>query len=54
VAFLAAHGADVKTWNRANRYGWTPLSIAEGNRVGNFKPAPETLAQLRRVMNAPA
>jgi len=30
AAFLAARGADIKTWNRPNRYGWTPLLIAEG------------------------
>jgi ankyrin repeat protein len=56
AAFLAAPrghpGADIKTWNRANRYGWTPLLIAEGYRVGNFKPAPETIAEIRRIMVA--
>lgn len=54
VAFLASHGADPKLWNRANKYGWTPLQIAEGYRVGNFKPAPETLAELKRVLRSPA
>jgi ankyrin repeat protein len=54
VAFLAAHGAAIRTWNRGNRYGWTPLLIAEGHRVGNFKPAPETIAALRRIMAASA
>lgn len=52
VTFLAQHGAKIQTWNRANHYGWTPLLIAEGYRVGNFKPAPETLAELHRVMAA--
>jgi len=52
VAFLAAHGADIKTWNRANNYGWTPLLIAEGHRVGNFKPAPETIDEIKRIMAA--
>ena len=52
VAFLAGKGADIKTWNRANHYGWTPLLIAEGYRVGNFKQAPETLAEIRRIMIA--
>ena len=50
VAFLASRGADSKIWNRANKVGWTPLQIAEGHRVGNFKPAPETLAELKRVL----
>ena len=52
AAFLAARGADVQTWNRANNYGWTPLLIAEGYRVGNFKPAPETIAEIRRILIA--
>ena len=52
VAFLADRGADIKTWNRANNYGWTPLLIAEGNRVGNFKPAPETIQEIKRIMAA--
>jgi ankyrin repeat protein len=52
VQFLADHGARVEVWNRQNKYGWTPLSIAEGHRVGNFKPSPETLAALHRVMSA--
>lgn len=52
AAFLAARGADIRTWNRANRYGWTPLLIAEGHRVGNFKVAPETIAEIRRIMLA--
>ena len=52
VQLLAAKGARVKVWNRKNKYGWTPLSIAEGHRPGNFKPSPETLAALQRVMLA--
>jgi ankyrin repeat protein len=52
VRFLAAHGADITIWNRTNRYGWTPLRIAQGYRVGNFKPAAETEAALREVMVA--
>jgi len=52
VAFLAERGADIKIWNQVNHYGWTPLRIAEGYRVGNFKPAPETIAVLKRVLDA--
>jgi len=52
AALLAERGADIKTWNRANKYGWTPLLIAEGHRVGNFKVAPETIAEIRRIMLA--
>jgi ankyrin repeat protein len=52
VAFLAEHGADINIWNHKNTYGWTPLLIAEGHRVGNFKPAPETIEAIKRVMAA--
>jgi ankyrin repeat protein len=50
VRLLADHGADIAVWNHANRYGWTPLRIAQGYRPGNFKPAPETIAALEQVM----
>ncbi len=50
VTFLAERGAKVDVWNRCNEYGWTPLSIASGTRVGNFKPAPETMAAIESVL----
>ena len=46
VEFLASKGAAVSVWNRKNEYGWTPLTIARGYRIGNFKPSPETVAAL--------
>ena len=49
VQLLADKGAKIEVWNRKNKYGWTPLSIAEGHRPGNFKPSPETIAALQRV-----
>jgi ankyrin repeat protein len=52
VALLADKGARAEVWDRKDRYGWTPLSIAEGHRPGNFKPSPETIEALRRVMPA--
>jgi ankyrin repeat protein len=52
VQLLADKGAKVEIWNRKNKYGWTPLSIAEGHRPGNFKPSAETVAPLRQVMLA--
>jgi uncharacterized protein len=52
VDLLAAKGAKVDVWNRPNKWGWTPLRIAEGYRVGNFKPSPPTLAALHRAMQA--
>ena len=50
VEYLADRGADIKVWNRPNRFGWTPLAIATGYRFGNFKPSTVTIAALRRVM----
>ncbi len=52
VQLLADKGAKIEVWNRKDRYGWTPLSIAEGFRPGNFKPSAETIAAIHRVMRA--
>ena len=52
VQLLANQGARIEIWNRKNKYGWTPLLIAEGHRPGNFKPSAETMAALHRVMLA--
>jgi ankyrin repeat protein len=52
VGFLAAHGAKIDIWNRENKRGWTPLTIAEGYRFGNYKPSPETVAAIQKVMKA--
>lgn len=52
VHFLAENGAKIDAWNTTNRWGWTPLRIAEGYRPGNFKPSFETIAALREVMSA--
>jgi ankyrin repeat protein len=52
VQFLADKGAKIEIWNRKNKYGWTPLLIAEGHRPGNFKPSAETIAALQQVMLA--
>ncbi len=54
VTLLAEKGARIEVWNRKDKFGWTPLSIAEGHRPGNFKPSPETIAALRRVLDAAA
>lgn len=50
VRFLEDHGADIRIWNKKNKYGWTPLLISEGFRPGNFKPAAETIKAVREVM----
>ena len=52
VQFLADKGAKVDVWNRKDRYGWTPLLIAEGFRPGNFKPSAETIEAIRAAMLA--
>ena len=52
VQFLAENGARMEVWNQKNKYGWTPLHIAEGHRPGNFKPSAETIVALRQVMAA--
>jgi ankyrin repeat protein len=53
IGFLAESGARLDVWNRTNKYGWTPLMIAEGHRPGNFKPSAETAAALLALMDAP-
>lgn len=50
VKVLAEHKADIKVWNRKNKWDWTPLMIADGHRPGNFRPAPETIAAIEQVM----
>ncbi len=52
VQFLADRGAKIEVWNRENKYGWTPLLLAEGYRPGNFKPSFETTAAIQKVMRA--
>lgn len=52
VKFLADHGAEASIWNQENEYGWSPLIIATGYRVGNFKPSFETVDAIRAVMLA--
>lgn len=52
VEFLAANGARIDVWNQKDKYGWTPLLIAEGFRPGNFKPSFETIAAIHKVMIA--
>jgi ankyrin repeat protein len=52
VRYLASHGAKPEVWNQPNKQGWTPLTIAEGYRFGNFKPSPPTVAAFLEVMQA--
>ncbi len=50
VPFLADNGAEMNVWNQTNKRGWTPLKIAEGHRPGNFRPSPETVEAIQRLM----
>jgi ankyrin repeat protein len=52
VEFLAGKRAKIEIWNRKNKFGWTPLRIAEGYRFGNYKPSLVTVAAFHRVMSA--
>lgn len=53
VQLLADSGLKIAVWNRENKAGLTPLVIAEGYRPGlNFRPSPDTVAALHRVMLA--
>jgi uncharacterized protein len=52
VEFLAGKGARIDVWNRKNEFGWTPLTIARGYRFGNFKPSPETVVAVEKVLLA--
>ena len=50
VQFLAENGANVEVWNKKNKFGSTPLMLAQGYRPGNFKPSFETVEAIQRVM----
>ena len=52
VQLLADRHADINVWNRKNKWDWTPLLIAQGHRPGNFRPAPDSIAAIERVMQA--
>ncbi|QEG21324.1 ankyrin repeat domain-containing protein [Mariniblastus fucicola] len=50
VTVLTQLGADPNVWNRKNKHGWTPHSIAAGKRPGSLKPSPATTAALDAAM----
>jgi len=53
VQLLADKGAKIAVWNKPNKGGLSPLTIAEGHRPGlNFRPSPETVAALHRALLA--
>jgi ankyrin repeat protein len=49
VRLLAKRGAKREVWDRKNRFGWTPMRIAEGYRFGNYKPSDVTMAAFRQL-----
>ena len=49
VAHLGRRGVDVATCDHRNKYGWSPVMIAQGKRPGSFKPSPETVAALQEI-----
>ncbi|WP_197168066.1 ankyrin repeat domain-containing protein [Neorhodopirellula pilleata] len=51
VGRLSELGTDPDVWNRKNQYGWTPVMIASGQRPGSFKPSPETIAAIERLLD---
>lgn len=52
VQFLADNGAKIEVWNQENKFGSTPLRLAQGYRPGNFKPSFETIEAIERVLLA--
>jgi len=52
VEIFDQRGADINVWNSKNKWGWTPLMIAQGHRPGNFRPEPESIAAIEKVMRA--
>ena len=52
MQFLVDRGASIEVWNNKNKWGWTPLMIAHGHRPGNFRPSPQTIMALEKVMRA--
>lgn len=52
MEFLDKEGADIAIWNERNRYGWTPLLIAQGFRPGNFRPIQYSEDALANIMRS--
>ncbi|HEY2414580.1 MAG TPA: ankyrin repeat domain-containing protein [Pirellulaceae bacterium] len=52
VQLLADRGADIPAWNQKNKWGWTPLMIAQGHRPGNFRPDPATIVAIEKVFRS--
>jgi uncharacterized protein len=54
VKFLAQKGAKSEIWNQKNKFGWTPLMIAEGvQRGNNIRTSALTATAIRELINSP-
>ncbi|PYS53077.1 MAG: hypothetical protein DMG13_13975 [Acidobacteria bacterium] len=59
VRFLAEKGARIDIWNQKNKFGFTPLAIAEGVQRApsgtgdHIRTSAETAAAIREAMNGP-
>ena len=51
---LIDRGAKTSVWNAKNKYGWTPLMIANGYRVGSVKPSPPMIKVIETAIQASA
>lgn len=50
VELVTELGADPEIWDRKNKYGWTPLLIAMGQRPGSVKPDPATIKAVYQAL----
>ncbi len=52
VQYLVDRGAKIDVWHQKNKWGWTPHMVALGNRPGNFRPSPQTIVAIEKLMRA--
>ena len=51
VRFLVEKGARAEVWNREDKFGWTPLTIASGvQRCNNIQGSEATAAVIRELL----
>lgn len=50
MQFLDEEGAQIEVWNQKNKYGWSPLLIAQGFRPGNFRPIQYSEEAISAIM----
>jgi ankyrin repeat protein len=52
VELLAKRGADPQIWKEKNKFGWTPLFIAEGYHARHLRPHVPTIEAVTKLMLA--